>query len=202
MAIAFRSIGTGATGDGVATITPGTPAGLVATDIVVATLGFGGGTGVTVTPPSGWTLIKRTDSTTVHGAAAYWALGNVASFAFGLTGLVGTVAAIAAAYSGVDNSTPMDATGVGQVNASSGTVTAPSITTVTANTQLVVFGQTFDAAAANVGTWTAVFGAVRGSVGLRGATNSVSVAIADGAQAATGATGTKTETYSIALPNV
>lgn len=195
-AIAFRSIGAGASSDGGTSITPGTPAGVVSTDIVVAVIGFGQGTGVTITPPSGWTLINRTDSTTIYGSASYWALGSVGSYVFSVSGLTSSIASIAAAYSGVDNVTPMDVTAAGQTNGASTTVAAPSITTVTANTQLVLPDITYDALNGTVASWTAVFGTFRGSTGIRGSIDTVGVSIFDGTQAATGATGAKNETQS------
>lgn len=199
MAIAFRSIGAvGNSNGGGGACTPGTPAGVVSTDIVIAILTFGGGTSCVITAPSGWTLAKRQDNGTTSGAAAYWALGSVASYAFSVTNVLDAISGIAAAYSGVDTTTPMDATAVGQNNAASTTVTSPSITTVTANTQIVFLGAPYDSTRGAVGTWTTVFGTVRGSGGIRGlSVDSTEVVIADAAQAATGASGTKTETYSL-----
>jgi hypothetical protein len=201
VAIAFRAVGTGGNGSNApATVTPAKPAGTASTDILICIICSGGGTALTVTPPSGWTLIKKQDNGTTSSAVAYWALGSVASTAFGLSGGTDAVSAIIAGYTGVDNTTPMDATGVGQNNAASTTVTSPSITTVTANTQIVFLGAPYDGGRGTPGTWTTVFGTVRGNTGQRGAAvDSTEVVIADAAQAAIGASGTKTETYSLSL---
>jgi hypothetical protein len=199
VAIAFRAVGTGGNGTGgPASVAPAKPAGTVSTDILVCIICSGGGTLLTITPPSGWTLIKRQDNGTTSTAAAYWALGSVASSTFTLSGSVDAVSAIIAGYTGVDNTTPMDATGVGQNNAASTTVTSPSITTVTANAQIVFLGAPYDPTRTSPGTWTTVFGTVRGSTGIRGASVDASeVVIADAVQASAGASGAKTETYSL-----
>lgn len=140
MAISFRAAGTASLANDPATsVTLAAPAGTAATDVVLACFEFDGGTGITVTPPAGWTLSNRTDSTTTSGTAVYWALGSVASLAFSFTST--TIIGWTLGYIGVNNSTPMDVTAAGQANASSVTGTSPSITTVTANAWIVnVYG--------------------------------------------------------------
>src|SRR5204863_4596602 len=39
---------------------------------------FRGGTGVVITPPAGWTLIRRDDDGTVVGSALYWKMKTIA----------------------------------------------------------------------------------------------------------------------------
>src|SRR5882724_469913 len=138
MAIAFRSAGTIGTSDGTPCVL-GTPAGVATTDLVLAVFFFNVGSGITITPPAGWTLAVRTNNGAVDGQAVYWALGSVASYSFTFTAGNNTIVGYALAFTGVDNTTPMDATAVGQVNTSSTTITTPSITTVTDNAMLVGF---------------------------------------------------------------
>ncbi len=197
--IAFRAAGTVVTGDQVTSIVLTKPTGTANTDVLIAMFEGGGGTGDTYTPPAGWTLINRTDSTTVVSVASYWALGSVASTTFTISqgGLQATIGFILG-YTGVDNATPMDATAVGQANASSGTITAPSITTVTANAWLVgVMG------ISTLSTFSAAFGTIRQN-GNFASQNGANIALAgiDTSQAVAGASGTKTVTASIAGVNV
>ena len=195
-AITFRAAGTFVCNSAnTTTIVLVAPAGVAATDVVEAVIFVSDGTGTSITPPTGWTLVNRTDNGTVGGMAVYWALGNVASYTFSLGGNNGNMG-FAIAYIGVDNTTPMDAAGVGQANASSATITAPSITTVTANAMLVgFFGIN------SVSTFTAVFGTIEKSGSCAGDLNAA-LAGADAIQATAGASGTKTETASVAATNI
>jgi hypothetical protein len=52
------------------------PAGTLADDVMVAAIAVRGGTGTTITPPLGWTLVRRTDSTTTISQAIYWKLAG------------------------------------------------------------------------------------------------------------------------------
>ncbi len=196
-AITFiRTAGTVVTGDQPTSITLTAPTGVAATDVVLAVFYFDGGTGVTFTPPAGWTLAVRTNSTTVQGQAVYWALGNVASYAFTLGGAP-TIIGFTLAYTGVDNTTPMDVAAVGQANVSGTLITAPSIITVTANAMLVGFFGILSNS-----TFSLEFGTHRQSGSFAGQNASVSVDAADAVQAATGASGTKTATASVAAVNI
>jgi hypothetical protein len=137
LGIAFRAAGTLQQVDTGTSLPFTLPTGTVSTDIILVGFQYDGGTGITITPPSGWTLIARQDNSTVSGGACYWALGNVSSLTFTITGT--TAIGNTISYSGVNNNTPMDATGTSQANAASTTLTAPSITTVTNSAWVVNF---------------------------------------------------------------
>ena len=138
MAIGFRAAGTVQAVSQPATITPTAPAGTVSTDVVITIVAVSDVAAVTITPPSGWTLV--TGSSTVYGSgavqgriAAYWALGSATFGAYTINNSDGVGVAFCLGYTGVDNTTPIDVDAAGQSNASSTTGTAPSITTVNDN---------------------------------------------------------------------
>lgn len=126
MAIAFRAASTGG-GSALTSIDPGKPAGTVSTDVLVAVVCLDAATAVTW--PSGWTALGGVTAGTLHGERA-WALGSVASTNFTFASSI--VEAQIRAYSGVDNTTPMDATSTSN-SGTTGAPTSPSITTVTDN---------------------------------------------------------------------
>jgi hypothetical protein len=177
----------------------------VATDVVLVVHVYSGGNAVTITPPAGWTLSNRTDNGAVSGVAVYWGLGSATfgAWSFGAT-LGGAAIAYSLGYTSVNNTTPMDATAVGQANASNALATAPSINTVTANATLVGLFGWYDVLGGAAPTWSLEFGTFRQSGSLVGASlpDTVSGDSADAVQAATGASGTKTATASIAMPNI
>lgn len=120
-------------------ITIATPSPIAAGDILLAQITFSGGSGTRVTAPSGWTLLDRKDNGTAVSQAIYykvatsseptsytWTLSASGRFAGGIT-----------AFRGADTGSPIDGYG-GQVNASSTTVTAPTVTTRYANDMIVM----------------------------------------------------------------
>jgi hypothetical protein len=196
MAVTFRAAGTVVT-TAATSITLTSPAGTVATDVLLAGIYGNYGTGA-ITPPTGWTLGKRTDDTTVQNMAVYWALGNAAFTAWTIPAPTDGAIGFTLGFIGVDNTTPMDATAVGQANASSATITAPTITTANANAMLVMFGGVLSAS-----TFTLVFGALGQSGNFSaGGNNDVAQIGAYAVQAAAGASGAKTETASLAAVNI
>ncbi len=127
------------------------PATAIENDVMIAAIGLTPSS-VTITPPSGWTLIRRTTNpggvsnalevyskvaTNAEPAGYIWTFSGNASAVGGIQ-----------AFSGVDTSTPVDAEG-GQLTPSALTHTAPIITTTVANTMLVSH-HTFSSAR----TWT------------------------------------------------
>ena len=110
-------------------------------DLMIAGITVAGGTNTTIpTPPSGWTLITRTDNGTNVGLATYyhvatasepssykWTFGSSAKASGGIID-----------YTGVNPSTPIDTTGTGGTG-NSAAVTAPSVTTTLANDIVVGF---------------------------------------------------------------
>lgn len=203
MAIAFRAASVNTTYTAVTTVTLAAPAGVVGTDVILAVFGSTGiarSSQPSITAPAGWTLVKtQTDATNFGDLTVFRALGTV-SFANAFT--IGNGANVSGscfslAYTSVDNTTPMDATAVGQNNATSTTETAPTITTVSANAWLVGFFL-WNASAGALPTYSAEFGTHRLNGGLSaGRGGSSSVDACDAAQAVAGASGTKTVTVSV-----
>jgi len=202
MAISFRGTGTTASGiTGVTSLTFAAPTGTVSTDLVfiviAGTQGVVGDGLPTLTPPSGWTLAKNVNDVNpdLTWESVYWGLGSAAFTAWTIANVTDGILGWSQGYIGVDNTTPMDATAVGQSNASGTVITAPSITTVTANAWLVGFFFAFNSAAS--GTFSAEFGTHRKNddvLSKGGLFDDIDSC--DAAQAVAGASGTKTVTYS------
>jgi len=192
--IAFRNAGTVVT---VASgnITVAAPTGTISTDVVLAGFHYGGGTNVTITPPSGWTLANRTDNGTTSGTAVYWGLGTASFTAWTFTSNTQTVG-FTLGYVNINNLTPIDVTAVGQTNASSTTGTAPSLTTITQNTLGVCFfGFESNSTFTDGGSLNH-----RQSGGISGGTPA-SLDAADFTTTSPGATASQTTTASIAAAN-
>jgi hypothetical protein len=159
MAIASRAA---SSGDivGTSTVTLTKPTGTAATDVlVVSFVGAGPGGPGTVTPPAGWTAIaSNVGSGDVRGAC-YWALGSVTALAF-TRSVAGDTGWACVAFTGVDNTTPIDATGTTSTVSAATTITANAVTVVTSNSwHLIAFG------AFNAGTATATGFTVAGNGG-------------------------------------
>jgi hypothetical protein len=142
VAIAFRAAGT------VGTIGGGKPAGIANDDVLVCAIGNSGFTldgsslsaGTGLGPPTGWVgmLTSNRDIALFYKVITN-AAGEPSSYSW--TNNTGTplsnVRGIVLAFTGVDTTTPSDATPTTGSWSNSTTVNAPSITTVTANTWLV-----------------------------------------------------------------
>jgi hypothetical protein len=133
------------------------PAGTVQSDVMVATIGFRPNT-LTITPPAGWTLVRRIDNAngSANSLAVYRVIAGASepanyTWSFSSTGyLVGGILA----FSGVDTTTPIDVengncTLQGSCASTTLVHTTPSVTTTVANTMLVT-SHTYGSA----GTWT------------------------------------------------
>ncbi|MDE2102186.1 MAG: hypothetical protein KGL39_33380 [Patescibacteria group bacterium] len=119
------------------------PTGTASTDVVIAVFGIdtagGNASGWTVTAPAGWTKIGSNQLDVDAGAPgvvlfAFWALGSVANLSFTNSRTGDSQGVVVAAFSGVDNTTPidvLDTTGSSSTGSTSATATA--ITTVTNN---------------------------------------------------------------------
>ena len=171
------------------TLTIPKPATAQANDVAVMAIAVRGNP--TITAPTGWTLVRTdTNSTTMRQAIYRKVLGATepTSYTWTLSSAQAAAGGIQA-YSGVSSVTPVDVNG-GQFNASSTSVTAPSITTTKANAQVIGFFGTSVAT-----TFTAPTGMTeRGDVASSAGTFKVTVEGADVAKATTGATGTKVAT--------
>jgi hypothetical protein len=132
MAIAFRAKVTGDVHFPASPVTITKPAGTVATDVLVAVFAFRGGD--TITAPTGWTAVATGAGNATFLQSCWWALGSVAAlgFTYSKPG-ADDVGWICSAFSGVDNTTPVDATGTTSTSTAALTVTANAVTVATAN---------------------------------------------------------------------
>ncbi len=119
------------------------PAGVVAGDVMLASVVADGGTGVTVSASAGWTLVKTQSSSTVVQAAVFQKVATAAepvSFVFTLS-VAKKVTASISAYSGVDTTTPIDVLATASTSTSGTVKSAPTITTAGSYRQVVaVYG--------------------------------------------------------------
>jgi hypothetical protein len=136
-AISLVGTATGSGGSGAAgSLTITLPAGTAQDDVLLAQVAVGGN--ITITAPSGWTLISRTNNGTALTQAVYWRLAGTsnpasATWTFSASGrTVGTMAA----YRGVD---PISLINVysARNNASATSVTAGSVTPTVTGVRLV-----------------------------------------------------------------
>jgi hypothetical protein len=105
------------------------PTGFASTDILIVTLNWANTGSPTLTVPSGWTAIGTVVATNIT-VAAYSALGSVASTAFALS-VSRDNGNVCAAYTGVDTTTPVDATGTTSSNSGAASITANAVTIAT-----------------------------------------------------------------------
>ena len=154
---------------------------------------------LTVAPPAGWTQVRRdVNGTTLTQVVFVWTAGSSepANYTFTLSKPVSAVVGGMLAFSGLDPLSPIDAHG-GQANASSASVTAPSITTTVADTLVIgLFGT------GNNATFTAPAGMSERFDVLTTGTSNVAAEGAEVTQAAAGATGTKVATASMSGMNI
>ncbi len=138
--LAAISSGTSTTGDntanGSSTLSITKPSSTTG-DILIADITVYGGTGISITPPSGWVLVQRTDNGTILGVASYRKLvsfSEPSSYTWGISPSARAVGGIVA-YSGVIVENPIDVSsgGVGQGTSAQ----APAITTTYANEEIV-----------------------------------------------------------------
>ncbi len=140
MAIAVNSnISSGDIASVAATTTITLPSGTAATDVVVVCFGTdnNAATTTTVTAPAGWTRIDVTvagsNGTTRVKQDVFWALGNVSNLGFtnSNTGATFQQGWVCLGWTGVDNTTPIDATGTSNTNASAANITTNAVTVAT-----------------------------------------------------------------------
>lgn len=116
------------------------PSGTNQGDLLISFLGYEKGSDVTITPPFGWTLIRRIDSGTNNGAASYYKIAGAsepASYTFALTNSP-KIAGGVARYSGVDPDNPINVSAASSGSPST-SQTAPSVTSTIDNTKILVF---------------------------------------------------------------
>jgi RHS repeat-associated protein len=174
-------------------LTISTPTGTAGNDVMIAAIGFNNA-GAAVTPPSGWTLVRRTNnaSATSNALAVYRktaVAGEPASQVFAIAGGTFLVGGIQA-FSGVDTTNPIDIEN-GQTTVSATAHDTPSITTSTADAMLVT-AHTY----ASSNTWTPQAGLTERFDRPSGATSTTGQSVTGGhqLQAVAGASGTKRST--------
>ncbi|MHB1243941.1 MAG: hypothetical protein ACYC1P_11185, partial [Gaiellaceae bacterium] len=159
-AIANRSVGVSTPNAAANTLVAPSPAGVVAGDVLIAQLTLRGNTtisSVTGNPSGGGpftSIDRRVSGTTLTQEVLYRvASGEPAtSYTFNLSASVKASAGIAAYVDGANQANPINVSG-GQVNASSTTASAPSVSTTVADTRLLTL---VGSATGNGGTtnWT------------------------------------------------
>jgi hypothetical protein len=193
-AVAF--VAAASAGSSGTTLTISKPAGTAACDVMVAAIAFRPET-ATLTPPSGWTLVRRMDNSNIrqNSLAVYYKVADSAepaSYTWTLSTSTGIAGGIQT-FRGVDTADPIDVENGG--NTASGLSHAtPSVTTTVAYAMLVT-AHGFSSAA----TWTPPAGMTEAfDVASQGVPNGAGESM-EGSyvlQAAAGATGTKTATAS------
>ena len=142
----------------VATASLNKPAGLHTNDVMLASFAVQGGTATTVTAPDAtWNALARVDNGTTISIITFWhavtnAATEPASYTFTLNGNVKGGAGLIA-YSGVDNTAPIDQE-IGQTTPSGTSHTALSVTTGAPNTMLVTLHGVAAYACCLNGGWT------------------------------------------------
>ena len=200
-AIALRGAATTANVTNSSSLTINAPAGLQAGDLMLANLvQYNNSTAPTA--PTGWTLIdERNLGTTSRYASVFYKVagaseGSSYTFTVPMTDVAGGIVA----FSGVNSSTPFDVTpGQIQVNGTSSTDNAATITTVSANDAIVMLGQAAGSTPAWSGWTTTSPGALSEILDYQGTNTSIGAAWA--LKATAGATGTGAATLSSSQRN-
>lgn len=194
MAIAFRIASTAAAT--ATSVAPAKPVGLADGDVLVAVSNVDANE--TITAPGGWTACFAQEQTGSQTVRAWYrvvasAASETSTYTFGGTASVARVTTIVC-YSGVDNTTPMDVTALASNNASSTTIHAASITTVT-NGAVVVWAGAIDSSTFTVTKPTACTNRNQATANYR-------LTMADLAMPTAGATGSQDGSVSTARVNV
>lgn len=193
--IAFRAASVAQVGSGTSLVVS-RPAGLTAGDVVIATVSSRGNP--TITAPAGWNPVVTTTNSTTMRQAVYWRAAGAsepATWTFTLSSAKAAVVQLAA-YSGVSTTSPVRAFAA-SVNASSTTVTAPSVSAQGNDAVVAVFGT---ARSANLSVTASL--SKRTQIASVGGSNFVSGALGDRVASVSGSTGTFTATTSSAAASV
>lgn len=195
-AIVSGSFTTGSSSNVTITQLPlGKPASATVGDILIATVANRGGTASTVTPPTGWTLILRTDKGGNIGVLSYWKVvgaSEPSSYTWTITPATNAAGGITA-YGEVDTVNPIDVSG-GHTGLSTIAI-APSITTTAANDEII----TVFAAPSTATTFSTPAGMTEKYDTTRAMTGP-SLASDEALQAVAGASGTKSSVISGRIP--
>jgi hypothetical protein len=188
----FRSAATAQTGSGASSLVISVPSGVVAGDVMIAAVDAEGSTAIT--PPGGWSSTGLFAGTTNYGySGVYFRVAGSSepsSYSWSLGTSRKAVGKITA-YTGVENSAPIEVTATTAGGLTGTSDSAPSITTTVANTTVLM-----EFAALNsLGSFTITPPTgtnTRASAFTSGAGSVVGAEVQDFVQATAGATGTKT----------
>jgi hypothetical protein len=140
--ITFHGASGANTGSGATSITFAKPSGVATNDVMLVQIVANGAAGNVYTPPTGWNLIRRDNTSVLIGDALYYKVATAsepASYTFGFSSLQPASGGIVA-YGGVDTTNPIDAHS-GSVNLNVGPpLTAKTVTTTTPNDMILFFG--------------------------------------------------------------
>jgi hypothetical protein len=194
MAVAFRAAGTIAETSSTSLVVP-YPAGVVSGDLLV--IQYSAATSAVTTTPSGWTLLLGPTSGSDGQGDKFSVFYRVAGASEPSSVTIakttsGGGAGIMAAYSGVNTSSPIDASAAANLPSSGSSGTTPSVTTTQTNTMLLRFYWVWVSGSPNItpaGTDTERYDVLF-------TTNGYKMELADSTQAASGASGTTTATTS------
>jgi hypothetical protein len=198
--ITFRSASSN-TGN-VTSLAVNTPAGVQTDDVLIAAAGYRRDlTAASVTPPSGWTLVRGDSYVGQLWSQSIYYHVVTGTEPANYTWNVSTqdkLAIVIVAYSGVDSENPINANN-GQNNANSTTITAPTVTPTKNNSTLLwIFGVR---AAATITGQAGLTPRVSANTNLTPATSNASVLVAEETQTTAAATGTRTATADNGGPN-
>lgn len=190
---AWVQTSTGSTG-GATTLTISKPTGTGTGQLLVAGITVAGGTGETVTPPSGWSLIRRTDNSTVLSVLSYYKItggSEPASYVFTFSPSAKATGGIVR-YTGIDTASPIDLSSTNNSGATSNTSVVANTITTSGQQEIVlgIFGSTARTTFTAPTGMTEAFDVQNGTSANAGPT----IEVAAVTQATMGATGNKTAT--------
>jgi len=137
VAIALRGLKQGDVAGPGSTVAITLPTGTTSTDVIIVSFGSDDGSAVgTWSAPAGWTPLfnnfTSNNGSSYVGMIGFWALGSVSNLTFTKSGVVNELGWLCTGWTGVDNSTPIDATGTtSSTNSNTASITANSVTPVT-----------------------------------------------------------------------
>src|SRR3990172_7416901 len=134
----FRASASASAATGVLTLTIARPANTVENDVMVAAIGVSA-SAPTITPPTGWTLVRKTDNAAANAnsLAVYYKVATAsepANYTWSFSASTGSVGGIQSFYN-VDTSSPIDVEN-GQTTPSGTAHATPNVTTTVANAML------------------------------------------------------------------
>lgn len=170
------------------------PSGVAQNDTMIAAISIRPHTTI-VTPPSGWTLIRRIDNVTPNATSLLTyrktaGSSEPASYTWGYDTFTSS-AGVVAAFAGANTTNPVDVENA--QNTTTLNVDAPSVTSTTANTMVVTIHET-----SNASVWTSPVGMSQATqISSPAAVSPVSIQVNYVSQAAAGATGVKSATQDV-----